>query len=704
MHALRLRSPRTRLAAEVLDEEPWHLETDTIIHTALFSGILGFVVFCASYAFHVWRTRNAASRKARSLGARLLQWSVLSVCLGCILLVVSLIWREVKPREGVLSGEGLYTVRASEDLQLERVTGARAVHAGDVLAVFRSPQRRADLAELELKREILETQKKVTELQPLTLDGELVRDHERAVADQRQLLASLTYLVPEHAVIVREKLRDRLDKTERVNALTTRIEEARRELTKAQARRELAVKHCTRVENLSEKGAAAELERDERITERMVQQTEVERLQASITNMELERDHLQESLPAFAACTSQQAGDLERELARVRGHLATAEQQVSADRERLNRDRQRAELLRTQMLAQLEIELRQCQAKQEGIQDVLTVRAPFDGTIAYADHAPATALPRAPVVILAPEQGFRLRLRLTDSEIEHLSRAGPVTLGLLAPVLQRRFSGRLVSWEQLPDEPGYVLAELTCLPPPETIRELAARDWGAHDWMQVPTIQVRLLWRPPILASPVFYPAVGMIGIGLVGLCAMVLSLRRVADPAVSAQASKHPVAASEQLADLPSELISPLPTTSLALGSAELESGALGRNLQMLGNRLRESIKRQTLEPKLIGAVEWAIDRHHLRAIEHLSVGLDHDPDVAASLHELIVSNHGDGRGDSTGDALGASGRLLRIVRTIAPHLLNHAQADACKAMSSNGRGSSGGVSQPCEPGAASR
>lgn len=652
------------------------METDTVLHIALFSGILGFLAFCASYAAHVWRSRNAASRRSAETDARarLLRWSLLSLGLGGALLVVSLIWREVSPREGVLSGEGLYTVRASDNLQVECVTSARTVCTGDSLARFRSPERRAELIELELKRQILQSQLKAVELQPLTTDGELVREYERAVADQRQLLASLTYLVPEHAVVVREKLRDRLDKTERINALATRIDTARHELEQATARLELARKHHTRVENLSEAGAAAELERDERSTASTVEEAEVARLQAAIAGMEVERKHLQESLPAFAACTSQQAEDIRQQVSNVRDQLSSTETQAEANRQRLEQDRERARQLRSQMLAQLDLEIRQCQAKLESVQDVLVIKAPFDGVVAYADAAPGMALPRAPVVVLAPKQGFRLRLRLTEAELEPLSRRESVPLALVAPILQRRFSGRLVKWDKLPEEPGYTIAELACLPPPETIRELAARDWGTGDWLDKPTVSVRLLWRPPVSASPLFYPAIAMMAVGLVGLLAVKLRRQQPADragkPAAVASTRTH----AQTHATLPLDLCAPASEPSPSFGALDLEAGALGRNLQMLGNRFRESIRRRQIEPTLLSALEWAIDRHHTRAIEHLSLGLDHDPELAGSLKELFspAESRADGGTRQTQEA--TAHRVMRIVQALAPDLLEDA------------------------------
>ena len=362
------------------------METETVLHVALFSGILGFAAFCASYAFHVWRSRNSAnSRKTAHRGwiAFVARWSVAALGTGCILMLAAAIWREVRPREGVLTGDGLYTVRADESLKLEYVTNARTVQAGEVLARFRSPERRAEITELELKRQILETQRQVIQLQPLAPDGELVRDYEKHDADQRQLLASLANLIPDHALVVREQLRDTLDKTERINSLNTRIENARRELQQAIAKRTLARQHLNRIQNLSDGGAAPVIELNERTADSSVLETEVTRLEACIGNMEIEKRHLQGSMPRFAACTSQQAEDIGREITRARQQLAGTSVELQVSDEHLAQDRKRAELVKKQMLQQIDFEVQQCQAKLKGIHDVLEIKAPFSGIVAY---------------------------------------------------------------------------------------------------------------------------------------------------------------------------------------------------------------------------------------------------------------------------------------------------------------------------------
>jgi hypothetical protein len=643
------------------------VETETILHTALFSGILGFVAFCASYAWHVWRSRNAAGRPDSSSTAsgRLLRWSLVSIGLGVVLLGVALIWREVRPREGVLLGEGLYTVRADDDLELEFVTAARSVERGEVLARFRSPERQAEIDTLDLKLQILQVQKQIVQLQPLTPDSELVRSHERAIADQRQLVASLTYLLPEHALIVRERLRDKLDKTERLNSLTTRIESVRRELDQAQARLKLEELHLARTRNLSADAAAPAIELEERVTGASVARAEVARLTGSIANLERERRHVQGSVPAFAVCTSQQAEEIDRELQRVQSQLYATTEQLQASKANLEEDRRRAGLLKEQMLAQLELEIRQCRAKLEGVRNTLVVKAPWKGAIVYADAAPSAALPLAPVVVLAPERGFRFRLRMAEAEARALEKTGSVTLGLVVPILQRRFPGRLLKSEPLPCEPGYVLAELGCLPPSETIRDLVAHGWGAQDWATNPASRMRLLWRPPLHVLPLFQVAACVLAVGGIGLCAawLVRARSRAGQGAPSPELSAGAPAGRE----LPSDLASALQAVVPALEASDLEAGALGRNLTMLGQRFREAIQRQEIEPALLRALEWALDRHQARAIQHLAEGMDHDPELEVGLVRLIDSAVSESQDGST-ELPETVDRVVRIVQALAP------------------------------------
>lgn len=665
------------------------MELETILKTALFSGILGFAFFCASYAFQVWRSRNAAiaaaGRAERGWLDRLRTAFIAAAVLGCVGLLAAAIWREVRPREGVLRGDGLFTVRADASLRLEHVTQDKAVRAGDVLARFRSPERQAEIAELTLKRQILNAQKDVVAKQPLLPDAELVRRIQKADDDCRQLAASLLYLIPEHAVVSREKLRDELDRNERINSLTTKLDESRRELLQARAQLDKARRYLKRSEQLSSQNAAAPLELDDNTTEVSVLDTEVQKLESRIEDLQSEKKQIEAGLPRFAACTGKQSDTINANMAQVRAEIEKTRTERDALSKQLAEDLQRAADLKNRQLEQLDLQVRQCQARLDSIEDVLVIKAPFSGTVAYADPAPRMALPLAPVVVLAQEEGFRFQLRLPEAEAAPLSRAGTVPLSLVDPVLHRRFPGRLLKWEPMPLEAGYVLADLACVPPPETIRDLASRDWSHNSWAPGRELRVRLMWRPPLSTSPVFWPAVAAIAVGLGGwvLLSLLAANRRtradhdLADAPAIAGLSVSRLSTRDRV----SRADSSLATSPSAFDALQLESGANGRNIELLGRRLREAIRRQQLDPELLQAVEWTLDRHHARAIRHLRRGMAPDEQLAAQVSHLLANLSrvsGSDEVSGPGDAGSRSRRLARVIRAISPEFVGVCGADA--------------------------
>lgn len=672
------------------------MEIETILKTVLFSGIVGFAFFCASYSFHVWRSRNKAIAVARRAEVGwvgcLKNWFFAAGVIGVVVLLAAAIWREVRPREGILGGDGLFTVRADEDLRLEFVTQAKAVQSGDVLARFRSPERQAEIAELTLKREILGTQKDVVSKQPLQPDAELVRRIQKADDDYRQLSASLLYLIPEQAVVLREQLRDELDRSEKINSLTTQLDESRRELLQAKAQLDKARRYVKRSEGLASHNAAAQLELDDNATEASVSETEVVKLESRIADLESEKKHIEAGLPRFAACTGKQTETLDQKMTYVLAEIDKTRTERDELSKRLADDLQRAADLRSRQLEQLDLEIRQCQARLDSIEDVLVIKAPFSGAVAYADPAPRMALPLAPVVVLAREEGFRFQLRLPESEAVPLSKAGMVPLSLVDPVLYRRFPGRLLKWEPMPLEPGYVLADLACTPPAETIRDLASRDWSYRSWAPGRELRVRLMWRPPLIANPLFWPSAIALAVSLIGwLLTSWLATGRIAqamsiavDTAAPAERPQEkPVRAKGSIA----ESLAPV-SASPALDAMQVEAGAGGRSMELLGRRLREAIRRQEIEPELLQAVEWTLDRHHARAIQHLKRGMAPDEQLAAQASHLFGSlsrASGSDQASDLADANSRSQRLARLILAISPELLQtcgidgHAKHVAC-------------------------
>ena len=159
------------------------VEYSSILSLALLSGIIGLGVYCASCAMHVWNRRNAGSgprvpgRFARGVAAGL-------VVTGVTIMLVAVIVRAAINREGRLRGEGLFTVRAPEKLQVEWIATATEVRTGDVLARFHSPEREAEIAALTLKKQILEAEKRMAQNEALELDGEVVRRQQEIASEQ----------------------------------------------------------------------------------------------------------------------------------------------------------------------------------------------------------------------------------------------------------------------------------------------------------------------------------------------------------------------------------------------------------------------------------------------------------------------------------------------------------------------------------------
>ncbi len=651
------------------------MEHETVVSIALFSGIIGFVVFCVSYTFHVWRSRNAAVASGGSANRSLADRAALFSCglfvIGCLLLIVVPIQRELPAREGLLSGDGLFTIRADEHLRLEYVTESPLVESGEVLARFRSPDHQARIKELTLKRQILEAQKQIINCQPLTPDREIVRRYQQADADRRQLFASWLHLIPERAVVARDMLRDRLDRTERINKLNTEIERSRWQLDRAAAELECGRRHAQRYESLAEHDAVTALEYDDQITEVAVLEAEVAKLKSAIEYFTRERTSIEEGLPQFRAITQKQVEQLDHEAGQAQKEMAIAQSEQQALGVQLDEDLKRAAQLRHHQLEQIDLEIRQCEAGQEGLEGVLAIRAPFRGRVEYADPAPQAALALEPVVVLSPEEGFRLSLRLPESEVASLSAAETVTLALVDPSLRRRFPGRLLEWEPLPHEPGYALAQLTCLPPTETIRSLTASEGEA--------IKVRLVWRPPLHVIPLFLPSVILIALGALGWGAVKLGrVRRQAvaqaNPDLGLCAARDGTKisgvtrtsmANEKENEAP-------PWLEPALG--DRASNPVGRRLQLLGQELREAIKRDEVDPAVLGSIESALDRHHAYAAPFLLLGLDHDPELPICLARYLGRPTGekDEYGPSQASKTGSTRyRLLNILKVTAPELL---------------------------------
>src|SRR5687767_4933206 len=143
------------------------MEIGTILNVLVLSGLAGFGVYCASYAVHVWRARNASvapvesNSRGRSGGLRR-RVGLLLMVVGVVVLAGAHVTRLLRDRRGMISGEGLYAVRVPKGLEVQSVSTEPAAACGAVLARFSSPEREAKIASLNLKKQVLEAEGRIT--------------------------------------------------------------------------------------------------------------------------------------------------------------------------------------------------------------------------------------------------------------------------------------------------------------------------------------------------------------------------------------------------------------------------------------------------------------------------------------------------------------------------------------------------------------
>jgi len=261
----------------------------------LLAGVGGYVFACAA---HVWRKRNRSTALAGGVSRprRMASWSTGMVLLGLLVIGGVAGWRELVPREGHLTGEGLLTVRVPADQHVAEVTSQDRVAKGAVLARFSCPRRESRIRVLQLHREALEARNLRKALQRKKLAAA------RGVATPEEVQGTETDVqVSEEEV---GKVRAKLDalKAERTELQET-LEEY--EAVAAQQAKGLSEEVTTAERSVAHAGRKAEslLRQLDRDAERArdVRRGELEQLDAEIAQTTAEREGLEESLVVEAS-------------------------------------------------------------------------------------------------------------------------------------------------------------------------------------------------------------------------------------------------------------------------------------------------------------------------------------------------------------------------------------------------------------------
>jgi len=610
---------------------------------------VGFGAYCLTCALHVWRSRNASLRggaraEPRS-GARRTA-AVLAVG-GLAGMLLSALWQAAVPREGLLSGDGLFTVRRLAEFDVAEVASSKVVAKDDLLVRVHSPAAEAEIAVLELRRESLAAERGILLHQPLAVDPEITQKLAELNAQERTWRTNLNDLVLEKERLLRDRLRERLAKQDEINKLHREESRLRGDWNQAQGDLALCREEHDRLAKLRLKDVTGQQEYSQKANELASRQIEVRKLDEQLQKVAAQREGIERGLDDYLAFSRDQEKQLTGEILRLEARLDDVARGQKEFEQRRDDDLARAKRHREQSLKKIDVERKQADRQLAGWKRRLEIPAPFAGRIVYRATSPGSVKPEEPLVVLAPVDGLRFSVRLPRWMQSPLRDAGGVSCKLLEDLerddqrrfVDCRFTARLAGWEDLPSHPGYGLAELKCEAPAEAVRLLARGE----------QIAASLIWRPPWHTDPVFL---------LSALVAAAAGLpwavsRRRARPAFTE--GRLPSRAAGNGRHVPCDIAT--------------EFGAEGAMLHLLGSQLREMIAGGDLDAGVVAAAEWALDRHRARAVRLLALGMGDGAELCEHLERLVqehAANSGNGRPrPGSSDLLR---RLIAVLRTVAP------------------------------------
>jgi len=655
------------------------LENTTLFNCILLGVLAGISAFALSVALAVWRRRNQGDAADRKSSFWMSHGWVAAV-IGSAFMMATLVYREMPERQGVLRSKDIFTIRAEEELAVDYLTDASQVCAGDLIARFSSPKHEARIEELQLRINMLEAEGGALADNPLQLDPELIRRYEHAAADNRQLSASKDQQLPEYNRLIREKLRQRLDIEKEIRHIDTELEATAAEEQKLQARCRYLQSLCQRMQEAADRGAATATEVDEKQLELGTAKASLEQIRQRKTYLAAERERRCEDLANLTEITAAQtealANELSKTLEELRGNTAELEKLQRL----IGEDRDRARKLRRQELECNHLQAAQCRAELEGLERVLNIQAPFGGRVVFREASPKTAYKKAPLLVLARGEGLLFQCRLPANEVNALSRAEQVTFEIEDQPVQKRFTGHYMGHDKLDSEPHYVAALLAVAPPKDCIRDLTSDE----------KVTAELKWRPFLLTYPAF-----VLGLVILSLWS-IMSLQHwvKSERGLQRQGQDR----SSESIDRPDQAPAPAAKdtgygSNLAALSripfqvdtgqgskVSTQLGASGVVLQHLACRFRESVISESIDSHLVSAIEWAFDRHHIRAVSVFRNELAQRTDVSRALWKLLKEKGNGHKGDDTAihePSRHTAARAARIYHTIFPQWASdHEQA----------------------------
>lgn len=483
-------------------------DTATLFRLVAASGLIGLLVYCSAYVVQIWRRRNARPADAAKAASRPRKIAWVCLFMGLILVGSAGVLRELTRSEGMLSGEDLFVVRASDDMTVDWLQEHDTVVAGETLARFGSGSRTARVEELRARLARAEAERDVLALTPLNPDPELTRRHQATSQERVQVQQELGQLIAASEAAERDITAQLLTKKESLARLERTLTERRKELDRATIRLRHAHELAESYARLRATRTVSEIEFQEQQKALREAEVEVASLKQELKDGQAEKELLKAHLTKLENGKADPAAPLQAQVAGLRTRLERLVAQEKEFRTALDSDLARSGNLRKAEMVQAVAKVREQKAAVDALAGEQEIRAPFSGRIAYRAASPNATRQRGPLLVLSPEQGFLLTARVPRSDVDGLRTDGEVALEVGDDSPERRIPARFRKAESLAHEPDQSALQLECQPPPEVVRRLAEGEKMA----------IAFAWRPPLTGMWPFQAGVVLSLVGAAGL------------------------------------------------------------------------------------------------------------------------------------------------------------------------------------------
>ena len=617
--------------------------------------LLGFAVYCMTCAWHVWLRRNSSGEDSQGPVVGFLAWvrffARIGFVAGGVCLLVAYATLYFNTHMGKFEGFKLTTLRVPEELKVAWTTDQSEVKAGDVVIRYRCAELEAAAEVFEYKLEELSAERLAILNEPLEVDEEIPRKLLEASSDKRHYEWLRGDLEIEQKKIQREIFFDQVTRLDDINAINVELEQLEPGLSKARTDVVWRQVQYDRVGTLAKQGGATQESWGAKHRDLEVSKEEVERILTHQRELFKQREELEQGLEEILLIMDTQFSNYDIKIAELRSHSEAAGVVIDNLNADLEQDMVRARQLKSHEVAQVDKQVLQTEKEIAGIEDTLSEKAPTSGQIVYRSNSPASENLGNPLLVIAPEGGTRLQLRIPRWQEPALREAEQLRFELTsAPdaekphfFVERKFIGTVLSSNQLPAAPEYHFVEIACNPPREAMHPLLAGE----------VVYARLDWWPPLAVSPFYHVGLmisGASALGWIVISLLIWALNAAKKKVEPKQTAENPL-----------------------YGALSNEYGSEGAMLHVLGSQLRESIRRQQPDRNLIVSAEWALDRYRARAIRLIGMGLGEDAEIQKDIKLLLAARRTKAaEWERLGIPPSDFKRLLKILQTVASHKLD--------------------------------